>query len=389
MTLPLNPALMFFWVCLAVVAYVYLGYPLLLALGAFGKPLPVNKAPIHPLISIIIPARNEELVIEAKLQNLLASEYPRDRLEILIGSDGSSDRTGEIAGRFAGNGVGVISFPQQVGKSAIQNGLVPAASGSILVFTDADCFFSPGTLSSVIENFADSRVGLVTARPRYQNEGETDITANECLYLRYETWIRNQESERGILAMGSGSLLAMRRSLWQPLHPNLGEDFVLPLAVARAGLREILERRAIVTTRLTQTGPASMLQLKSRIISKDFPGLLANAGLLNPVKHGRVALALWSHKLLRWFVPIFLIALFSSNLRLLGRPFFEIAFLLQASFYALALAGCLLRERSPRLVSIPFSFCLVNLAALDGMFKCLSRKPSGQWDPLRARHPAA
>ncbi|MGH9684340.1 MAG: glycosyltransferase [Candidatus Acidiferrales bacterium] len=389
MTLPMNPPLILFWVCLAVVAYVYLGYPLLLALGAFGRPRPVNKAAIHPLVSIIVPARNEESVIEAKLNNLLASDYPRDALEILIGSDGSSDRTEEIAGRFAGNGIGLISFPQQVGKSVMQNRLVAAACGSILVFTDADCFFSLGTLSSVIANFADSRVGLVTARPRYQNEGETDIAANERLYLRYESWLRNQESERGILAMGSGSLLSMRRPLWQPLHPNRGEDFVLPLAVARAGLRSILESQAIVTTRLTQTRPASMLQLKSRIVSKDFPGLFANADLLNPLKHGRIALALWSHKLLRWLVPVFLIALFGSNVLLLGRPFFKITLLLQALFYALALAGCLLREHPPRLVSIPFSFCLVNLAAAHGIFKCLFRKTSGQWNPLRERYPAA
>src|ERR1700735_434820 len=160
---------LFFWLSAVVVIYVYLGYPLLLKLHVFGGHKPWRRGHAQPLISVIVAAHNEESVIEAKIENLLSSDYPRERLEFLIGSDGSSDSTEDIVRRFAGDGVGLISFPQQQGKSAIQNGLVAKASGSILVFTDADCILSAHALSCLVENFADDQVGLVAGVPQYQN----------------------------------------------------------------------------------------------------------------------------------------------------------------------------------------------------------------------------
>jgi cellulose synthase/poly-beta-1,6-N-acetylglucosamine synthase-like glycosyltransferase len=379
-----------FWLCFAVIAYVYAGYPILLRLGVFGKRKPVERGCATPSVSIIVAAHNEESVIEAKLKNLLGADYFRDRVEILIGSDGSSDRTEELVRPYRTEGVGLISFPQQQGKSAMQNGLVAAASGEILVFTDADCLFDSAALSHIIENFSDPKVGLVTARPAYVNESETPITENESFYLRYETWLRGQESERGLLAMASGSLFAMRRSLWRPLEPNLGDDFALPLRVAGMGFRNVLESQAVALTCLTQNHLDSMLRLKVRIISKDFRALLANARLLNPFRHGRIAASLWSHKLLRWLIPYFLAGLFISSFVLIGAPFFRASFLLQASFYALALIGFSRDDR--RGVRFPWSlamsFCVVNLAAFLGTLKCLAGRGSGQWKPDRAR-PAA
>ena len=358
--------------------------------GLLGRRKPLHKSVIEPPVSFIVPAHNEDTVIEAKIANLLASDYPRERIEILIGSDGSSDRTEEIVRKHAADGVGLISFPQQLGKSAVQNGLVAAASGAILVFTDADCFLPPDALRSMVANFGDSHVGLVTARPLYENESATCITQNESLYLRYESWLRREESDRGLLAMASGSLFAMRQSLWRPIEPHLGDDFVLPLEVLRAGYRNVLEPRAVALTLLEQKQPASMLQLKTRIISKDFRGLLAHSDLLNPLRFGGVSVALWSHKLLRWLAPYFLVALFAASVLLARAPFFRAALLLQCAFYALALAGFLLRERfAASRWTIPFSFCLVNLAALLGTVKCLAGRTTGQWKPVRKQSHAA
>ncbi|HXZ11725.1 MAG TPA: glycosyltransferase family 2 protein [Candidatus Sulfotelmatobacter sp.] len=376
-----------FWLCLAVVLYVYIGYPVLLRLGAFGRRKAVDRGSATQTVSILVAAHNEESVIEAKLKNLLACNYPRDRVEILIGSDGSSDRTEAIVRPYAAEGVGLISFPEQQGKSAIQNGLAAASSGEILVFTDADCLFDSEALSQMIENFSDPQVGLVTARPAYVNEPETQITENECLYLRYETWLRRQESEHGVLAMASGSLFAMRRSLWRALDPNVGDDFALPLHVARLGWRNVLEPEAVAYTCLPQNRAESMLRLKVRIISKDFRALLANACLLDPLRHRGLAVSLWSHKLLRWHIPYFLAGLFAASAFLMQRPFFRVWFALQAAFYALALAG-FARANGRRLVfpwSVPMSFCLVNFAALLGSLKCLVGRTSGQWTPVRAR----
>jgi len=384
--------LILFCICAAVLLYVYFGYPALLVSGLLGRRKPLAQSPLAalPLISVIVAARNEESVIEDKLRNLLASAYPGDKMEILVGSDGSSDRTDEIVRRFHGQGVGLLSFPEHIGKSAIQNGLVKLASGLILVFTDADCFFPPETLPLLISNFSDPRAGLVTARPLYENETETAVTRNEGLYLRYESFLRSEESARGILAMASGSLFAMRRSLWLPLAPDQGDDFALPLAVASAGFRNVLEPRAVAVTLLEQKQPDSMRRLKSRIIAKDLRGLLSRAALLNPFRHGALAAGLWSHKLLRWLVPFFLVALFVSNLFLLDRAVFRAAIVLQVAFYALAALGAAVRNRSRFFLwSVPFSFCLVNLAALVGALQCLARRPAGQWTPVRRPSRAA
>jgi cellulose synthase/poly-beta-1,6-N-acetylglucosamine synthase-like glycosyltransferase len=380
-----------FWVCFAIVGYVYAGYPLLLWMGVFGRRTDVRREVVTaagemlPMVSVIVAAHNEEAAIAAKIRNVLASDYPRERLELLIGSDGSSDRTEEIVRGHEGEGVGLISFPQQMGKSAIQNELVAAASGEILVFSDADCEFDAGAVRTLLRNFADEEVGLVTAAPLYLNAGETTITRNESAYLRYESWIREQESRRGMLAMASGSLFAMRRKLWRPLHRELGDDFELPLRVAEAGLRNVLERGAVTVTRLSQVDAAAMFRLKVRIISKDFRALRMYGALLNPFKYGAMAVGLWSHKLLRWLVPNFLLGMLVSSAFLAG-PFYRTTYLLQVAFCAAALLGFLWRERALGFPwSVPASFCLVNVAALVGTWMSLVGRSSGRWTPVRGQ----
>jgi len=376
-----------FWVCVATIAYVYCGYPLALCLGLLGGRRSIRRelvADAPPTITVIVAAHNEEPQIEAKLRNILDSDYPRERIEILIGSDGSSDKTESIVRQFAREGVGLISFPQQQGKSAMQNRLAAAASGEILIFTDADCCCAPDSIALAIENFLDSRVGLVTARPRYVNETGTSITRNEGLYLRYETWLRRQESSRGLLAMASGSFVALRCSLWRPLEPDLGDDFVLPLRVAQAGLLNILDERISVVTHLAEDRPRTMQRTKTRIIAKDFRGLMAYARLLDPFRHGALAVSLFSHKLLRWLVPYFLIATFVSNLFLVGRPVFRATLTLQIAFYLLALFGCAAGSRLRSFPwSVPASFCVVNFAALIGTARAFAGRTSGRWTPER------
>lgn len=376
--------LVLFVLCLLLIIYAYFGYPLLVRSGALGEPWVFATGTVQPGVSIIVPAHNEESQIEAKLVNLLELHYPSDLVEILVGSDGSSDSTEEIVRRFAHRRVRLVSFSQQRGKSAMQNALVAAAGKDILLFTDADCFCSPDSLQFAVEHFHDHRIGLVTASPRYVNEARTAVAQNESLYLRYETWLRYLESERGLLSMASGSFFAMRRSLWQPLPQHMGDDFVLPLRAAQAGICTRLDRRLSVFTHLSQSDAHSMLKLKIRIIAKDFRALLSHRSLLNPLRHRPRAVALWSHKLLRWLVPYFLIALMISNIALLGRPAFTVFFAVQAAFYVLALAGFI----SPYLssctaCSLPMSFCLVNFASLVGTLTFLARRSTGKWRPDR------
>jgi cellulose synthase/poly-beta-1,6-N-acetylglucosamine synthase-like glycosyltransferase len=335
-------------------------------------------------LSILIPARNEEKVIRAKLLNVLTQNYPLERLEILVGNDGSSDGTAAVISEFIPLGVQLVSADESHGKSSIQNALVERAQGEVLVFTDADCMLPTMALGTMVQHFADPQVGLVTGCASFRNQDETRIVENESLYWKYERWLRNQESDHGLLAMASGSLFAMRRSLWRPLDPNVGDDFVLPLTVAQAGFRNVLETRFSPATVLTQNQPGSMFRMKMRIISKDLRGLLGNAGCLNPFRVGVVAVGLWSHKLLRWAVPYFLIGLFVSNLFLAPRTFYAVTLAAQAAFYSLSVLGLLVSgDRIRRPLSAASSFCLVNFAALFGTLHCFTFQTVGRWKPVR------
>lgn len=373
-----------FLICLLTVLYVYIGYPVLLASGILGARKKPSRAPLEPVVSILVPAHNEEGVIRAKIEGLLALDYPKDKLEILVGSDGSTDRTEEFVRQYAGAGVQLLSFTQQVGKSAIQNALVEKSTGSVLVFSDADCQPSTDAVRRLVENFADPAVGLVTAGPVYANAGDSQIGENEGLYWRYENWIRGQESERGLLATASGWFFGMRRSLWKPLDANVGDDFVLPLQTALEGFRNVVDERIRVLSDFAAERPSSMFAMKKRIISKDLRGLFANRRALNPFSAGCVAIGLWSHKLLRWAVPYFMAGLLLSSAFLIADWLFLAFLCLQLAFYAAAAGAYWVGGARARLPwSIPLSFCIVNGAALAGTLHFATRRTVGRWKPTR------
>ena len=376
-----------FWICAFVIVYVYVGYPALLAAGLLGSKRPARRAHILPSLSVIVPAHNEERTIRDKIENLLAQDYPRELVQILVGNDGSTDRTGEIVSEFVSRGaVQMVTSEKAGGKSAIQNLLVSKATGEILIFTDADCFLPPAGLRTIVQSFTDHKVGLVTNCATFVNEGETPTVEGESLYWRYERWLRSQESDRGLLAMASGSLFAMRRSLWAPLEAGVGDDFVLPLRVASRHRRNVLDTRISAATVLSQNQPRSMFRTKIRIISKDLRGLLRSPVCLNPFQVGAVAIGLWSHKLLRWCIPYFLIGLLASNcaLALTRQPFYEVTLVAQVLFYTLALLGFFMARRGKAFpFSVASSFCLVNLAALVGTLHCCTLQTAGRWKPVR------
>jgi glycosyltransferase involved in cell wall biosynthesis len=373
-----------FWFCFAVILYVYFGYPCLLRSGLLGWRKPIHREHIFPFLSVIIPAHNEEAMIQKKLENLLAQNYPSEKMKIFVGDDGSTDGTPAICRSFEPIGVYYFRSETRQGKSALQNELVARARGEILVFTDADCLLPLNALSVIAQNFASKEVALVTNCATILNLDETGIVRSEGIYWKYEKWLRDEESARGLLAMASGSLFAMRRSLWKRLDPNVGDDFALPLRVAKAGYRNILETRVSAGTQLTQNKADSMLRMKMRIISKDLYGLLRNPACLNPFQVGRVAIGLWSHKLLRWAVPYFLLGLLVSNIFLAGRDFYGMFLAAQAAFYLAAAAGLLFRGLESRFpVSVTSSFCVVNFASLLGTLHCLASGKAGQWKTVR------
>jgi cellulose synthase/poly-beta-1,6-N-acetylglucosamine synthase-like glycosyltransferase len=368
------------------ILYVYFGYPLLLlALSKLRTPLLVSKADITPTVSLIIPAFNEEKVIAQEIENSLVLDYPKEKLEIIVVSDGSTDKTNDIVRTFKKEGVKLIALNPNQGKSSAQNRGVAEAHGEILFFTDANVMLRRDTVWRIVSNFKDDRVGCVVGKVSYLNERDTSVSEGEGFYWRYELFLRSKESELGNFAMGSGPIMAIRRNLFKPLDPNVGEDFVLPMQVAMKGYRVVYEPEAISEEVLFQNTPVSMFKSKVRVISKDLRGLFLCRKILNPFCYPLYAWGLISHKLLRWLVPYFLITIFLVNLFLLDHPFYSFVLALQIAFYGLAIMGYLWQKngKPPRVLGLPFSFCLVNLAALVGVARFVLGRKSGRWHPVR------
>lgn len=379
-----------FWLTVALAVYVYFGYPTMLWFLCKLKrgSAVVRTNSFEPSVSLIIAAYNEQQVIAQKLENSLALDYPKHKLGIVVVSDGSTDETGEIVRKHNGERVDLVDLPHNVGKASAQNQAVQQATGETLLFTDAEAFLQSDAARKLIRHFQDGNVGCAVGRVVYLNEGETAPSEGEGLYWRYELFLRRKESELGNLAMGSGSIMAVRGRLFEPLDGAVSEDFVLPMKAAIQGYRTVYEPAAIATLRLFQASPSDMFKTKVRTITLDTRSVLLCRGVLNPFRYPLHAWGLISHKLLRWLVPCFLIMLFAVNLFLLSHPFYRVALALQMTSYSAAGLGYLWQRagrKPPRILGIPFSFCLVNAAALVGVARFLMGKKAGRWEPVR--HP--
>jgi len=376
-----------FWIFILIITYVYFCYPFLLfILSKLRHASTIHKVEITPTVSLIVAAYNEEKVIGRKIENSLELNYPRDNLEIIIASDGSTDTTNEIVKQYADQGVKLVALETIQGKSAVQNLAVSEAHSDIIIFTDANVILQPDAVSKIVNNFGDEKIGCVVGKVTYLNEKDTSVSKGEGVYWQYELFLRKKESDLGNLAMGSGPIMAIRGELFEPIDPNVGEDFVLPVQVVIEGYRVIYEPEAVSEEILFQDSPNSMFKSKMRIISKDLRGLVLNREILNPFLYPLYAWGLISHKLLRWLVPYFLILILIANPFLLPFHIYQIIFILQIVFYLSALTGYLWQRKAklPFIFGIPFSFCLVNLAALVGVARFLMGKKSGQWEPVRS-----
>ena len=376
----------FFWINVVLVVYVYFGYPLLILILSRLRPAQsILKADITPSVSLIIAAYNEEQVIAEKLANSLALDYPNEKLEIIVVSDGSKDRTPEIVRDYCGQRVRLVELQDNVGKAYAQNEAVNQVNSDIIFFTDANVSLEKDSLRKLVRHFQDDTVGCVIGKVTYNNESETTIGESEGFYWRYELFIRFQEGKLGNLVAGSGPILALRRTLFEPLDSSISEDFILPMKSAIKGYRNIYEPEAISSERLFQVNPRDMYKTRVRTTTLDTRSVLFCKALLNPFKYPLYAWGLISHKVLRWLVPYFLILILVANLFLIHLPFYQIIFILQIFFYMSALTGYLWQRsgKPPFIFGIPFSFCLVNLAALVGVARFFTGKKSGQWETIR------
>ena len=362
-----------------VIAYVYAGYPFALWLLAGLKPSPpLTPDRDWPSVSLIIAAFNEERVMSQKLMNALSLDYPREKLEIIVASDGSTDRTDEVVAGFLSHGVRLIRIDGRQGKTAVQNAATAQATGEILVFSDANALYEPDALRRLVTHFAREDVGCVEGRRADFSATVSATAQHELTYRDLESRVKTWESRVLSCAGATGPIYAVRRSLYQPLDPAMISDFMEPLLVmCRHGKRQVFEPAAI-SRECVHGKMRHEFHRKVRIMTRCLNSLRMAPQVLNPFRNGWFAIQIVSHRLLRWLVPVFALAAFTSNVFLLPHPFYHVTLLLQVSFILFAAGGA-----GPAFLRLPHYFCAANLAALVALGNCLTGQHIVAWRTQR------
>jgi len=375
-----------YWASLVLLAYVYVGYPMLLFIAAkVLRRKAVERGAGLPRATLIISAYNEAKVIDAKLHNSLALEYPRERLEILVVSDCSSDQTDEIVRSFGRHGVKLLRMPERSGKTVGLNEAIRHASGEIMIFSDANAEYDRHAITRLVRNFADPEVGAVTGESRYAVEENDASTESENAYWRYELALKKLESALGSVVGGDGAIYAIRKFLYQCLDPADLSDFVTPLQIVQQGYRNVYEPEAVSYEGGAEDF-ASEFRRKVRIVNRAWRASWKMRGLLNPFRYGLFAVQFLSHKVLRWLAPVFMVFLLVANIAIAERSaVYAVTLAGQFLFYAAALAGWLLSRsgNSIFMMNVPYYFCSVNLASLVGMLQALRGRTYTTWTSSR------
>ncbi len=373
-----------FWASLTSILYAYVGYPIFIYLWARIKPVRIPQDDLSseqcPSVTVLIPAHNEERWIRRKIENTLALDYPRERMRVVVASDGSADRTVEIAREFAAQGVEVVAFPQRLGKPDMLNRLVPAATGEIAVMTDANALLEPDALDRLVRHFADPKVGCVTGRRLCIVQQGSTASVGESLYWRYDSWIKEAESRVHSCLGAGGQLYAVRRAVF-PHVERVGEDFYIPMKmIAATALRVVYDPEAIA-----YIPAAASLRIEQERKTRAHVSFLLTLPLLKGLLLPGRSPVWWqflSHHVLRMFVPLALVGLLASALALTGRgSFYWFAVVAQGVFYAQAGAGWLLamRGRRPKVFYVPFYFVFANLAVAVSWLRWPVRKYDHAW----------
>lgn len=374
-----------FWLSVAAVGYAYIGYPLLLTLISKIKPRPVRSQEWTPSVSVIIAAYNEERDLAAKLENSLALDYPKSQLEIIVTSDCSTDRTDDIARSFAPRGVRLHRQEERHGKTAAQNAAVAQARGEIVVFSDATTHYRPDVVRLMVPAFADKSVGCVTGRVIYQDVKDSSVGTGTQSYWNYEFFLKKHESNVCSLIGVCGCMYAVRKSAYVPLYNDACSDFIIATTMVEQGLRAVYVPEAVCLEEPNRQAKKE-LAARVRIISQTFSDLWRNRGMLNPFRSGFYAIQLWSHKVMRYIVPVFLIVMFVTSAFLASRNLFYAAlFVGQLAFYLAALVSAVLERFGVtiRLLALPQYFVITNLASLIAFVKFLSGETYTKWEPSR------
>jgi cellulose synthase/poly-beta-1,6-N-acetylglucosamine synthase-like glycosyltransferase len=374
-----------FWLAASVLAYVYVGYPILMrALAALRGRRVRCDSNLRPTVTVIITAYNEEKSIRAKIDNVLALAYPRELLDVIVASDGSGDATDRIVSSCGFPRVRLLRVEGRRGKTACQNVAVEQAKGEIVVFTDATTAIDPTALAAMIANFADPEVGCVAGLLVYQGKGANLTAAGGVSYWGYEVALREAESRLSTLIGVSGCLYGVRRGAYRPVAPNLISDFVIAMRMREQGLRCVLEPRALCFEE-TLDRSRHELAMRVRVAVRSIAAMVAERRFLNFFSDPLFAWQLWSHKLLRYTSPYWFVLMWAASARLAELPLYRIALLGQSAVVAAGLAGFILKigAKKPGLLDKPYYFLLTNLAAMIATLRYARGERMVTWNPIR------
>lgn len=379
--------------CLVAVVYTYVGYPVLVFLLSALCRRRTPDLGYCPSISVLIAAYNEAGNIAAKIEQTLALDYPAEQLEIIVLSDCSTDGTDRIVRSFRNRGVRLIQTKKRRGKTSAQNVGVKSARGEIIVFSDATTIYHPQALRYLAANYRDNKVGAVTGRNHYFDPDETSPTGlGTMAFWNYENVIKTMQSRIHTLSGCVGCIYSVRKSVYTRLGDDIISDLVQPLWVIQKGYRVIFESRAWAYEQTTTTA-AQEFRMRVRVITRGMRGLLSVPELLKPWKYSWISFQLFSHKIMRWMVPFFLIGLLVCSLLTISATWVQTLLTMQLAFYLLALVSIRIPlHRISKLLSIPLYFCTLNAAALISFVELLRGRKYVIWDPVRKtpeRVPAA
>lgn len=372
-----------FWLSLFLISFAYFINPMIIWLFSrfFGqKPIRPAVSDDHlPAVSLLIVARDEEKDIRERIENALALDYPSDKLEIVIASDGSTDRTASIVGSYANRGVKLFEFEVNRGKAPVLNEVIPQLKGEVVLFSDANTSNERASAKRLAAWFQDSKVGAVCGRLNLKDP-ETGKNVDG-LYWKYETFLKKCESSLGALLGSNGGIYALRKELYQPIPANtIVDDFVIPLlARKKFGCKIVYDSEAVAVEE-TPKDIRQEFRRRARIGAGGFQSIGILKGLLNPV-HGWVSYAFWTHKILRWFCPFFMLAAIVTNLMLLELPVYQGMAVAQVGFYVLAAVAVFLPPRpiACRIARLTSMFTYMNLALFVGFFRWLFGRQKAAW----------
>ena len=369
-----------FWVSVGLAFSVYFGYPLFLFIASAFMGRASKKSDFTPFVSILIPAYNEEKSIRAKIENSLSLDYPGDKLEIIVISDGSTDKTEGIVNEYANRGIKLIVRRERKGKMAALNNVVPQARGEIIVFSDANTMYRPDAIRKLTRNFIESNIGCVCGNSVFVTDKSSSVESGFGAYMKYERFIWRKESLLRSLLVVDGAIYAIRKHLFSPINEILADDFVNPLMIGARNYGIVYEPDAIAEEKAV-TNIRKEFKRKIRVTSQGYKALMLLWRWILKSRPLRIFQYLL-HKILRWLVPFLLITIFVSNCFLLYLTIYKYLFAIQVLFYLTAFAGYILDRMGTKvkIFYIPFYFCLINLASAAGLYQALTGTAKATWE---------